>query len=170
LFTLLSTFSACHVKLETTGIFYTRHIYIRSHLKLNMQQCYYCKRWFKNKQSVRAHLRWCDAWNTKKSGGFIPPPSTFDPYGQLTSTPNKMDPNYQISPGGGFTGEFDRRPLETAAGIGSQKFIKSVDICVIHHNCMVCPHCHEHLKCEDNRPLPASREGICPFCSGLFLY
>jgi hypothetical protein len=135
-----------------------------------MQQCYYCKRWFKNKQSVRAHLRWCPEWNSKKREGFILPPGTIYPYGQPKSTPNQMDPNYQISPGGGFTGEFDRRLSETAAGSGSQKFIKPVNICVIHRNCMVCPHCHEHLKCEDSRPLPASREGICPFCGGLFLY
>jgi hypothetical protein len=137
---------------------------------LTMRKCYYCNRWFKNKQAVRAHLRWCPERNYRDSGGPIVPPKTIIIPQQRKSEPFKTSQNYQISSGGGFTDEFDRRLPETAAGSGSQKFIKSVDICVIHRNCMVCPHCREHLKCEDRRPLPASRKGICPFCNKVFLY
>lgn len=132
-----------------------------------MRQCRYCKRWFKNKQAVRAHLRWCTKY--RASVGPVVPPTTINIVQQPKSGPPKTAQKYRISYEGGYI-KFDRRLPEIAADRDLRDIIWPVDICVIHRSCMVCPYCHVHLMCEDRRPLPASREGICPFCGGLFLY
>ena len=37
-----------------------------------MRQCLYCTRWFKNKQSVRAHLKYCEKYHeTLDEDGYL---------------------------------------------------------------------------------------------------
>ena len=128
-----------------------------------MRQCYFCKRWFKNKQAVRAHLRWCPEYSG--SGDHIVPLGIINiPQQRKSGTPETAQ-NHRIYPEGSYIDPLNRKPPETAAD-----YIWPVDICVIHRGCMVCPYCQGHLMCEDNRPIPASRKGVCPFCGGLFLY
>jgi hypothetical protein len=128
-----------------------------------MRQCYYCKRWFKNKQAVRAHLRWCPEYSGSK-GPIVTPGFINIPQQHKSGTP-EMAQDYRINPEGSYIDPLNRKPPETASD-----YIWPVDICVIHRGCMVCPYCLGHIRCEDRRPQPASREGRCPYCDGLFLY
>jgi hypothetical protein len=36
------------------------------------RQCAYCDRWFRSKQSVRSHLKWCEPWKEAKAAGYKP--------------------------------------------------------------------------------------------------
>jgi len=136
-----------------------------------MRQCYHCKRWFKNKQAIRAHLRWCPERTPKKRGSFILPPGTVNPYEQPKSKPNKMAPNYPTSSGGGFTDELHRTQREASANPSTQELIKPAKVCPTHYDCMICPHCGAHLYIPGARgSLVPFRGGICLFCNKVFLY
>jgi len=131
-----------------------------------MQQCRFCGRWFKNKQGVRAHLRWCPKY--RGTGGPIVPPTIINIPQKPKSEPLNSAQHYRMSPRGGYRDEFNRRQPEIAAGRDSRDF-RPVEICVRHYNCVICPHCHAHIAIEKVYTT-ISREGRCPFCDRWILY
>lgn len=38
-----------------------------------MRRCHFCSRWFRSKQSVRAHLRWCEDYKDAQAVVMLPP-------------------------------------------------------------------------------------------------
>lgn len=45
-----------------------------------MRRCNWCERWFRNKQSVRSHLKWCGNWKAAKAAGHYPAKVLVDAY------------------------------------------------------------------------------------------